>query len=193
MNLAEKNPKKQMMSLFFAGLLPVIAFTLIEEYYGTLAGLIAGMFFGGGEIIYELIKYKKVQKITWIGNGLLLTLGAVSLFSSEGLWFKMQPAIMEAILVVVMWGSLVIRKPLLVLLAQQQGQKLPEIIMSRMKGITFRVGLFFLIHTVLAVWAALYWSTTAWALLKGLGLTISLVLYLVLEALWMRWRIQRGQ
>jgi intracellular septation protein len=34
--------KKQALSLFFGGLLPVIAFTLIEEKYGVIAGLIAG-------------------------------------------------------------------------------------------------------------------------------------------------------
>lgn len=185
------SPKKQMMSLFFAGLLPVIAFTVIEEYYGIIAGLIAGMVFGVGEITYELIKYRKVQKITWIGNGLLLGLGAISLISSEGIWFKLQPALMEAALVVAMWGSLLIKKPLLVVLAEQQGQSFPPAVRERMKGMTFRVGLFFLIHTGLAVWSALYWSTTAWALLKGVGLTVSFIVYLIGEALYMRRQIQK--
>ncbi len=35
-----------------------------------------------------------------------------------------------------------------------------------MNGLTVRCGFFFAIHTGLAVWAALDWSTTAWALLK---------------------------
>lgn len=185
------SPKKQMTSLFFAGLLPVIAFTFIEEYYGTIAGLIAGMVFGVGEITYELIKYRKVQKITWIGNGLLLVLGGVSLISSEGLWFKLQPALMEAALVIAMWGSLLIKKPLLLVLAEQQGQTFPPQVRDRMKGMTFRVGLFFLVHTVLAVWSALHWSTTAWALLKGVGLTVTFIIYLVCEALYMRRQIQK--
>lgn len=180
------NPKRQMGALFFAGLLPVIAFTLIEEYYGTVAGLIAGMVFGVGEITYELVKHKKVQKITWIGNGLLLVLGGVSLISSEGIWFKLQPALMEAALVVAMWGSLLVKKPLLVVLAEQQGQKFPDAIKAKMSGVTFRVGLFFLAHTGLAVWAAFAWSTTAWALLKGIGLTVSFVLYLILEVIFLR-------
>lgn len=185
------SPKKQMMSLFFAGLLPVLAFTFIEEYYGTIAGLIAGMVFGVGEITYELIKYRKVQKITWIGNGLLLGLGAISLISSEGLWFKMQPALMEGALVIALWGSLILKKPLLVVLAEQQGQSFPPAVKQRMSGMTFRVGLFFAIQTGLAVWSALYWSTTAWALLKGVGLTVSFIVYLILEALYMRRQIQK--
>ena len=90
------NPRQQALSLFFGGLLPVIAFTLIEEKFGTLAGLAAGMIFGAGEIIYEWVKYKKVSTMTWIGNCLLLGLGGVSLISSDGLWFKLQPVLIEA-------------------------------------------------------------------------------------------------
>ncbi|WII72340.1 septation protein IspZ [Bdellovibrio sp. 22V] len=180
------NPKAQAASLFFAGLVPVIAFTLIEEYYGTMAGLIAGMVFGVGEITYELIKYKKVQKITWFGNGLLLGLGAISLISSEGLWFKLQPALMEGAFALALWGSVLIKKPLLSYLAELQGHQFPPFIKERMTGITIRSGFFFAIHTGLAVWAALAWSTTAWALLKGIGLTVSFILYLVIEGFLLR-------
>lgn len=178
--------KNQAAGLFFAGLLPVIAFTLIEEYYGTMAGLIAGMVFGVGEISYELYKYKKVQKITWIGNGLLLGLGAVSLISSEGIWFKLQPALMEGIFAVILWGSVLIGKPLLSYLAEQQGYKFAGNMKEKMKGITIRTGLFFAVQAALAVWAALQWSTTAWALLKGVGLTVSFIVYLVLEGFFLR-------
>lgn len=178
--------KNQAAGLFFAGLLPVIAFTLIEEYYGTMAGLIAGMVFGVGEIAYELYRYKKVQQITWIGNGLLLGLGAISLLSSEGLWFKLQPALMEGVFALILWGSVVVGKPLLSYLAEQQGHKFPDEVKRNMKGITIRTGFFFAIQAALAVWAALAWSTTAWALLKGVGLTVSFIVYLVLEGFFLR-------
>lgn len=180
------SPKAQAASVFFAGLLPVIAFTLIEEYYGTMAGLIAGMVFGVGEITYELIKYKKVQKITWFGNGLLLVLGGISLISSEGIWFKLQPALMEGIFALMLWGSVILGKPLIVYLAEQQGHQFPDIVKANMKGLTIRCGFFFALHTMLAVWAAFSWSTTAWALLKGIGLTVSFILYLGIEGILLR-------
>lgn len=179
-------PKKTAAGLFFAGLLPVIAFTLIEEYYGIIAGLVVGMIFGVGEICWELYRHKKVQKITLIGNGMLLVLGGLSLVSSEGLWFKLQPALMEGAFALALWGSVVLKKPLLVYLAEQQGQQLPDFLKSRMTGLTLRTGVFFAIHAVLATWAAFEWTTTNWALLKGLGLTISFVLYLVIEAVLLR-------
>lgn len=187
------SPKSQAMSLFFAGLLPVIAFTLIEEYYGIIAGLIAGMVFGCGEIIWELYRHRKVQTMTWIGNGLLLVLGGISLISSEGLWFKLQPALMEGLFALALWGSVFVKRPLLVFLAEQQGQILPDMIKAKFKGITIRAGLFFAIHTGLAIWAALKWSTTSWALLKGVGVTVSFVVYLLLEIFILRMTLQKPQ
>lgn len=182
--------RAQALSLFFAGILPVIAFTLIEDRYGTVAGLIAGMIFGGGEITWELIRYRHVNKITWIGNGLILVLGAVSLISSEGLWFKLQPALMEALFALVLWASLLMKKNLLVFLAEQQGQSFPEEVKHRMGGLSLRMGFFFALHALLATWAALRWSTNAWALLKGLGFTGSFILYMFAETLWLRKKIR---
>lgn len=189
MNPNSSGKRNQMMSLFFAGLLPVIAFTLIEEYYGTLAGLIAGMVFGLGEIVFELYKYRKVNTLTWIGNGLLLVLGGISLISSEGIWFKLQPALMEAFFALFLWGSVILKKNLLVFLVEQQGQSFPEKVKPLINGLTLRVGLFFALHAAIATWAAFAWSTTAWALLKGVGLTVSFIVYLLAEALYLRYRV----
>lgn len=190
---------KQLRSFLLGGILPVVVFTLIEEYYGTFWGLIAGMILGAGEILWEWRTQKKVDPLTWGGNGLLLILGGVSLFTQEGLWFKLQPAFLEGCMALALWISVVLKKPLLLLLAQKQGglpAHLPEKAMKRLKqaflGLTFRIGAFFAVHAGLATWAALYWSTSAWALLKGVGLTVSLIVYMVVESLILRYRLSQS-
>lgn len=185
------NNKKSALALFFGGLLPVIIFTVIEEKYGTWYGLIAGMIFGCGEIAWELIKYKKVSGLTWFGNSMLLGLGVISLISSDGIWFKLQPAIMEAAFALILWGSILIKKPLIVFLAEKQGQVFPELIKNKLVGVTFRTGLFLALHAALATWAAYKWTSTQWAMLKGLGLTISFIIYLLAEALYLRWSLRK--
>lgn len=189
---AAKQARGSALQLFFGGILPVIAFTVIEEKYGTIAGLIAGMAFGAGEIAYELIRHKRVSKITWFGNGMLLALGAVSLATNEGIWFKLQPAILEAVFAAGFIGSLLIRKNLLTWIMRAQGQELPAPLLPFVNGLCFRVGLFFLIHAALATHAAYNWSTEAWALLKGVGFMGSFVVYLVFEGLYLRTRIRKG-
>lgn len=179
-----------MLSFFFGGLLPVIAFTVVEEKYGTIWGIIAGMIFGGGEIIYEYFTQKKVSTITWGGNSLIIVLGAFSLFFKEGIWFKLQPAIMEFIFALVLWSSLLMKKSLLAAMAEKQGQQVPPIVEVFMKAMTFRIGLFLLFQAALATWAAFEWSTEAWALLKGVGFTGSFIVYMIFEAFYLRFRIK---
>jgi intracellular septation protein A len=99
---------------------------------------------------------------------------------------------------IILVGSVAIQKPLLVSMGEKQGtftQIRPEarpIIHKNLKGMTARLGLFFLAHSALATWAAFYWSTRAWALLKGVGFTGSMIVYLVIETLFLRRRIQQA-
>ena len=76
---------------------------------------------------------------------------------------------------------------------EKQNPTAPEFLKQAMGGLTFRLGLFFLAHGVLAVFAALYWSTEAWALLKGVGLTVSMIVYMIIEVFAMRLRLQKLQ
>lgn len=189
-----------MRSLLLGGLLPVLIFALIEDHFGTLWGLVAGMVFGVGEILWEWKTRGKVDPMTWGGNGLLLVLGVISLVTQEGVWFKLQPAVIEVGMTAALWGSVAFGKPLCQSLAQKQGG-LPADLKTGLKpgvgpvlerafrGMTLRLGLFFAVHAALAVWAALFWSTAAWVALKGIGLTVSLLVYLVVESLVLRYRV----
>lgn len=185
----------QVRSLLLGGVLPVVAYTFVEEYFGTLWGLVAGMVLGVGEIAAEWIQKRKVDPITWIGNGLILVMGTISLVTKEGIWFKLQPAILEAATAALCLGSVVAGKPFLVMMARKQGlfSRFPDALHAPLEkifgGFTFRLGLFFLAHALLATWAAVHWSTRAWAILKGVGFTATLVGYMVLETLVMRKRI----
>jgi hypothetical protein len=43
--------------------LPVIAFAVVEEWYGPIGGVIAGALFGAGELIYE---YLRDESAPWL-------------------------------------------------------------------------------------------------------------------------------
>jgi intracellular septation protein len=186
LNQTPNNKRAAVLSFFFGGLLPVIAFTLIEDNYGPVWGTIAGMVFGFGEIIFEKWRYQKVSTITWIGNLMILALGGISIISQDGIWFKLQPALFEAFFTALLWGSLVMKKPLLIAMAEKQGTQIPDAAKPLMKGMTFRLGLFFAIHAAVATWAAFDWTTAQWAWLKGVGLAVTFAIYLGMELLVIR-------
>jgi intracellular septation protein len=195
---------KTLRSLFLGGLLPVIAFTWVESQFGIIWGLIVGMVFGVGEILWEWRSQGRVEAMTWGGNGLILVLGGISLLTQDGVWFKLQPSVIELVMAIGLWGTLFFKKPFLLSMAQKQGgmpadleQRLhPQAFAALMKafqGLTFRLGFFLVLHAALAAWAALYWSSTAWAFLKGIGFTVSFLVYMVVESLVLRYRISSNR
>ena len=186
------NTKKQFLNLFFGGILPIVAFTVIEEKYGVFYGLIAGLFFGVAEIIYELIRYRKVSQMTLISNSLIIVMGCVSLFLNDGIWFKLQPAIFEFGFFVFLLVTWILKKPFLKSMVEKQNPEVPEFFKNKLSGITFRLSLFFLIQSIIATYAALYWSTEAWAILKGIGLFVSMAIYMAIEMFWIRLRLKKS-
>lgn len=177
-----KPPSNKLVLL--SGILPLIVYTVVEEVYGTYWGLIAGLVLGVIEIVMEKLLYKKVSTVTWIVNALVIGLGCVSLYMNDGIWFKLQPAFAELLMVIILWGSLILKKPFLREMALKQNPNTPEYMLAFFSNITFRLGIFFFIHCLLAVWAAYEWSTVNWALLKGVGLTVSALIYLAIEMWW---------
>jgi intracellular septation protein len=184
----------QLRAALLGGLLPVAAFTVIEEWKGPVAGLVAGMAFGLGELAWEWRRQGKVSGITWAANGMILALGSVSLLTQEGMGFKLQPALIEGAVALALWGSAVAGRPLLGTLMEaawrKQGVRVDparaEWLRRALRGMNARAGAFFAVHAGLAAWAALRWSTGAWALLKGVGFNVSLLAYFGAEALWLR-------
>lgn len=188
----QKSKRQQALAFIFAGILPIILFTVIEEKYGVIPGLVAAMIFSVGELTYEKIRYHKISFLTWVGNGLILGMGLVSLLTADGIWFKLQPAILEFIFFIFLLTSWVVKKPFLKVMMLKQNPNLPDAVLVFTSGLTFRLSLFFLFHAVLATYAALHWSTESWAILKGVGLTVSMILYMVAEAVILRFKNNRS-
>lgn len=179
------------LGLLFGGILPVIAFTVIEEKFGIIWGVIAGMVFSVGEMAWEWVRDRRISSVTLGVSLLILVLGGISLWANDGIWFKLQPALSEAAFCLLLLGSLVLGKPFLVAAMEKQGAVLPPPVRAAMPGLTLRMALFFGFHAILATWAALHWSTSAWALLKGVGFTGSFLLYMGIEILWLRRMVRR--
>lgn len=183
-----RKPTTSVKSTFLIGIVPLIAYVLIEEFYGPVAGLIAGIALGVAEIAYEYFTIRKVQSITWISNALVILLGTASLFEENSALFKLQPAIMLGIFGVVLFISSLLRKPFLLELAKKQNQNLPKAFQNALGGINFRASFFLFALSAVSVYSAFHWSTRVWALLKSVGMPVLFMAYLLAEFLVLRIR-----
>jgi intracellular septation protein len=184
--------KAAIRNFLLGGLLPVAAFVVVEQICGTIGGVIAGIVFGGGEIIWEFRRNGKVQGITWLSSGLVLVLGLASLWEGNGVFFKLQPAVFLLVFALIFLGTSALRRPFLAEMARKQNPDIPPEILARFHGINTRLGVFFLFLTALSVHSAFYWSTAAWAALKAAGLPALTALYVAAEVLWIRFSARRG-
>ncbi|MGZ3653062.1 MAG: inner membrane-spanning protein YciB [Bdellovibrionota bacterium] len=178
-------------NFLLGGLAPIVAFAVVEEIYGTIGGVIAGIVFGGGEILWEYRRFGKVQGITWLSNALVLVLGLLSIWENNGVFFKLQPAIFMVVFAGIFLGSSALNRPFLVETAKKQNPNIPPEILVRFKGVNTRLGFVFIALAVLCVYSAVYWSTAAWATLKGVGLPVLTSAYMLIEIVIIRFRNRR--
>lgn len=174
------------LAFLVGGLLPVIAFAVVEQFYGAVGGAIAGIVFGAGEICWELWRTRTVQKITWLSNALVLVFGILSLWEDNGAYFKLQPAALLLVFALLLFITSWLKRPFLTALAKKQNPSIPPDAEQLLNRMNFRLGFLFLFLTAISVHAAFYWSTAAWAILKGVGLPILLAIYMAGEFIWLR-------
>ncbi|HUM89606.1 MAG TPA: septation protein IspZ, partial [Prolixibacteraceae bacterium] len=84
------------------GFIPLFVFIAADEIWGTRVGLIVAVLTGVAELLYTFIKERRFDKFVLLDTGLLVVLGGVSVAFDNEIFFKVKPAIIEAILCVIL-------------------------------------------------------------------------------------------
>lgn len=181
-----KPPTNSWRKILFGALLPILAFTWLEESYGLFWGLVGAMAFSVVEILVEYWREKRISLLSGVTFLAIMILGGISLLAQDGVWYKLQPAIFEfgMAMVILVFGFR--GKPFLLWMMEQQGQSPPDFLRKRFVGISWRLAVFFLLQAAVTAWAAFFWSSSNWALVKGVGFFGSFVLYFGIEIFLLR-------
>lgn len=162
--------------------LPIIVYIVIESEYGPVPGMGAAFVWSLLEMAWIWLREHRLEKLLLMDVGLIAILGAVSIAFSNPFFFKLKPAIFEAVFLVIiglsLWGGL----PII--------QKMTE---RQMKGAGLEVdynqpqyrqmlsGMFAIMffHVIAIVWAAYYASSEVWGFVSGGLLYIIMGIWLV--------------
>ena len=123
----------------------------------------------------------------------MLGLGGVSFIMNSGVAFKLQPAVMELGMGLMMLVLRVQGEPFMLRTFKDfSPRKMPGLteekhrflieqpwFIKRITGMDTRLILFFLLHGLAVVWAAVWGTTSQWILLKGVLFYVLLVLVMV--------------
>ncbi len=161
--------KNTILKNFAIGLIPLFAFILADELYGTETGLLVGILSGVAYAVYYYIRFRQVEKFILFDTALIIVLGGISLLLNNEIFFKLKPALVELILVALVGIHAFSDKPILTMMGKRYMGDMPTApaqaeMLKKLSRLLFVV---LLGHTALIVYSAWFWSKEAWAFISG--------------------------
>jgi isopentenyldiphosphate isomerase/intracellular septation protein A len=151
------------------GLIPLLIFILADEIWGTMVGLYVALGFGIAEFLFYYIKDKIIDRFILLDTLLLVVLGGISIAFENDLFFKIKPALIEAILLAViafsLWGP---RNIMMAMSERYMGEMhLNSSQEKSMRNNMLAVFWITVIHIILVLFSAFYMSKEAWFFISG--------------------------
>ena len=185
--------KFDLFKKFLPGLLPLVVYILADEIWGTTTGLIVAIVFGIIQLIYTYIKVKALDKFTMLDTFLIIILGGISYLLENDIFFKLKPALIGAILCIILGLSAFSRLNIFALMSKRylDGMEIKD---EQLKQFNRSIKILFFIfsfHTLLVIYSAFYMSKEAWAFISTALFYILFVLYFLFELLSKRMQTRK--
>jgi isopentenyldiphosphate isomerase/intracellular septation protein A len=177
--------RSDLIKKLLPGFIPLFVFIVADEIWGTRTGLIVALVVGMVELAYTFIKEKRLDKFVLLDTLLLMGMGGVSLLLENDIFFKIKPAVIEAILCLILGISAFTPFDLVGNMTQRY---MKDITLTSEVALKFKQTLkamffIFLAHTLLILFSAFFMSKEAWAFISGGLFYIIFAVYFIYELL----------
>lgn len=161
--------KKELLLKMLPGFLPLLVFILADELWGTQIGMYVALGFGALEFIYTYLRTHKVDHFILLDTLLLAAMGGISIVLDNDVFFKLKPALIEAIFCLIMGISAYSPKNIIMDMSMRymRGVEVNEEARAQMNRSMKNLFWIFCAHVLLVVFAALKLSTAAWGFISG--------------------------
>ncbi len=175
--------KANILKQLIPGLLPILIFIIADEYFGTQIGIIVAVAVGVLELIYFYVKEHRIEKFVIIDTFLLIVFSGLSLLFDDDAFFKLKPAFMELIMVIVLGISAFSSKNLMLSMSQRylQNVEVNELMQKKMKQNAQVLFFIFLFHSLLIIYSVYYMSQESWAFISTALFYIIIGIYFLFE------------
>lgn len=185
--------RSDLIKKLLPGFIPLFVFIAADEIWGTRVGLIVALVIGVIELLYTLIKEKRFDKFILLDTGLLIVLGGISILLNNDIFFKIKPAIIEAILCLILALSAFTRLDIVGGMTQRymKGIDMNDEVQKKFRQTLKVMFWIFTSHTLLIVYSCFFMSKEAWAFISGGLFYILFGIYFIYE-FWQTKRKQRS-
>lgn len=156
-------------------LLPLLVFLIVDAVFNnTVISIIAAAAFAVGQTGFFYITTRQIDYFILLDAGLIITLGAVSLALKNDIFFKLKPALIEAVAVVFLLALIIAPSDFLVSYFSRymNGRTLSPEQIEAMKRILLIMTVYVVVHIVAVVYTAYRTSRKVWAFVSGPGFYI---------------------
>jgi intracellular septation protein len=166
------------------GVLPLVAFVVVDAFAGLKAGLAAAVIFAVLEVVYSFAFFGYLDEISLGSLVLIAGFSFVSYRTNKPIYFKLQPVALGVVFALIFLVMQWLDKPLLVMMIQKYQYVLPDnvkemvtnpsylILLEKISGL---LGYGFLIHSALIAYSVFYLSNLWWILIRGIGIYIMMI------------------
>ena len=178
-----KMQKTDLLKKLLPGFLPIIVYIIADEFFGTRIGIAVAVVVGIAELIYFYIKEHRIEKFVIADTLLLIALSGISILLDNDIFFKLKPAFIELIIVVILGISAFSSKNLMLKMSQHymRGIEINELARKKMKQNSQVLFFIFLFHSILIIYSAYFMSDKAWAFISTVLFYIIIGAYFLFE------------
>ena len=172
-------------SLIWIGIIPVLAFVILDSFAEKRKALIGALVLGAAELAFTLIKFKILDYLTIVAFGLLALLVAVSLKTKNDFYFKIQGAVVNLIFAVTLIIFQYVFEKIVMLdmaikyiglknLADINPVLNEKMLASMLTAVNTQLPWWLIIHSGLTIYAARKWNKWVWVSIRVPGFYLML-------------------
>ena len=152
-----------------SGFLPLFVYIGAELIFGETIGLLAGLGMGILEFAFSLAREKKADLFIAADTLLLAAMGLLSLLLRNQLFFRLKPAVIEALMAIAMIVLLALPGETLKNYMEHQvkGLRLEESAMPALRRNLVMMVLVLAVHAAFTLWAAFAAGMALWGFVSG--------------------------
>lgn len=160
------------------GILPLLAFAIMDSFFGLKAGLLAALLLALVECIWTWISFGELDQVSVISLILIVAMGVLAWKKNSSLLFKLQPSIISMFMAIWLITSWILDEALFVAMALKYAALLPIEVQFSLKNpqylatlrlATLTTGVGLSLHSIATALAAMYLSNWWWIAVRGIG------------------------
>jgi len=171
---------------FFPILLFFITYKLYDIYMATGVVIVATVIL----VAYNWFRYRKVETMQWITLGLIVVMGGATILLHDEQFIKWKLSIIEWLFGLAFLGSQFIGKKPFVERMMSKSLKLPPLIWRRLN---LMWGCFFLAVGFINVYVMYHYNTDQWVTFKTFGVPGLMLLFIVLQMVFLYKHVQETE